>query len=319
MTPCVGFAEAVLTQKFLICKLNIMIPLIVIVGPTASGKSSLGIKLAKRFSGQIVSADSRQIYRGMEIGAGTVTEKETQGVVHHLLSFRSPKSPCNARQFQHKAIKAIKDIARRGDTPFLVGGTGFWIDAVCQNIQFPRTKPDAALRKQLAKKTTTQLFAILKKLDATKAKTIDRNNPHRLIRAIEIAKTQNKNQGLIHGPALFDCLYIGIRQGKTLLQQKIRKRFMQWLHQGFLDEVRVLMQQKVSRARFRELGLHYWLCYQYLRGEISKQECIDQSVISIWHYAKRQMTWFKRNNNIHWIVSYGEAQKLTRLFLNLND
>ena len=292
-----------------------LIRLIVILGPTASGKSALGIKLAKRFSGQIVSADSRQIYRGLEIGAGTVAKREMAGVPHFLLSFRSPRSPYSAEQFQRKAIKAIRSIANQGGVPFLVGGTGFWIDAVCQNTVFPSAKPDQALRKNLAKKTTLQLFDLLKKLDPTKAKTIDRHNPHRLIRAIEIARSRGTRQAATCGPKLFDCLYLGISQDKTVLRQKIRKRFMQWLRLGLLDEVRRLIKKGVTQARFKELGLHYWLAYQYLHGTVSKQEFIEQSVMSIWHYAKRQMTWFKRNKDIRWISSAREAQKFATEFL----
>lgn len=291
------------------------IPLIVILGPTASGKSAIGIGLAGKFSGEIVSADSRQIYRGMEIGAGTVTEQETAGIPHHLLSFRSPRSPYAVRQFQRKAIKTIEGIARRGAVPFLVGGTGFWIDAVCQNISFPDVKPDPKLRRQLSKKTAAQLSAMLKKLDPAKARAIDPRNPHRLIRAIEIAKSNGAARTLAYGPKIFNCLYIGVDRDKSVLQQKIRKRFGQWLRAGFLDEVRDLIKRKIPRTRFKELGLHYWLAYQYLHGSVSKQEFVEQSITSIWHYAKRQMTWFRRNKNIRWVRSERAAQKLVNGFL----
>ncbi len=295
------------------------IPLIVILGPTASGKSALAVRLAKRFSGQIVSADSRQIYKGLEIGAGTVTKKEMQGIPHELLSFRSPKLPYNAAQYKQKAVAAIKRIAKCGSVPFLVGGTGFWIDAVCQNILFPDAKPNATLRLQLSAKSTIQLFAMLKKLDPAKANIIDPGNPHRLIRAIEIARSKSKNKNIAYGPRQFDCLYLGISQDTSVLRQKIRKRFMQWLKQGFLDEVRGLMEQKLSETRFRELGLHYWLAYRYLHRDLSKQEFVEQSVMSIWHYAKRQMTWFRRNKQIRWIDSYQEAKQLVTAFLKKNE
>ena len=244
-----------------------------------------------------------------------MTEKEMQGVPHELLSFRNPKSPYSAQQYKRKAIAAIKRIAKRGRVPFLVGGTGFWIDAVCQNARFPDAKPDPALRARLAKKNAKKLLALLMKLDARKAKTIDARNPHRLIRAIEIAKSGSGGKKLAYGPKLFDCLYLGISQDKPILREKIRKRFMQWLRLGFLSEVRVLMERGLSEIRFKELGLHYWLAYQYLHGAISKQAFIEQSATSIWHYAKRQMTWFRRNKNIHWISSYRQAKQLTVAFL----
>ncbi len=292
-----------------------LIPLIVILGPTASGKSTLAVRLAQTCNGEIVSADSRQIYKGMEIGAGTVTKTETKGIPHHLLSFQNPKRPYNAHEYQRAAIAAIRKIARAGKIPLLVGGAGFWIDAVCQNLRFPNAKPDRALRKKLKIKTAQQLFSMLEKLDPEKAKTIDQRNPHRLMRAIEIAKMLGKHETLQTGPQLFSCLYLGIARDNANLKSKITKRFNRWLKAGFLNEVQALMKKKLSEERFRELGLHYWYAYTYLSNRISRDEFVTQSIVSIWHYAKRQMTWFRRNKNIHWVTTFREAKKLASQFV----
>ncbi len=161
--------------------------LIVILGPTASGKSDLVVKLAKKFGGEIISADSRQVYKGLNIGSGKITKKEMQGVPHYLLDVANPKRRFTVAQYQKLAFKKIKEIQRRGNIPFLVGGTGFYIQSIVDRIVIPEVKPNWKLRKNLAQKTTDELFLMLKKLDSDRAKNIDAKNPRRLIRAIEIA------------------------------------------------------------------------------------------------------------------------------------
>ena len=162
--------------------------LIVVLGPTASGKTDLSIKLAKKLGGEIVSADSRQIYKGMDIGTGKVTKKEMRGIPHHLLDVASPRARFSAAHYQKMALKAIGKTYKRGKIPFLVGGTGFYIQAVTEGLVLPEVKPDWKLRKKLEKKSNKELFLMLLKLDKKRAKAIDRDNPRRLIRAIEIAK-----------------------------------------------------------------------------------------------------------------------------------
>src|SRR3989344_2641304 len=173
--------------------------LIAILGPTASGKSELAVKLARNFKGEIVSADSRQIYKGLDVGTGKVDGRWRmadgkrqvfvyKGVPHYLIDFANPKKQFSVDDFRRKVNEAIADIVRRGKIPFLVGGTGFYIDAVARGIQYPNVPPNPKLRKHLAKKSATELFDILKKLEPARAKTIERQNPRRMIRAIEIAR-----------------------------------------------------------------------------------------------------------------------------------
>ncbi|MCC6290472.1 tRNA (adenosine(37)-N6)-dimethylallyltransferase MiaA [Candidatus Nomurabacteria bacterium] len=164
---------------------------LVIVGPTASGKSALAVQLAKKFDGEIISADSRQVYRGLDIGSGKITEKEKRGIPHHLLDIASPKRIFTVARYQKLAKQKIAEIIGRGKLPIICGGTGFYIQAIVDDLALPKVKPDSRLRKSLAQKTVPELFKMLQKLDSNRARKIDRNNPRRLIRAIEIAK---------HGP-----------------------------------------------------------------------------------------------------------------------
>ena len=166
--------------------------LIVILGPTASGKTNLSIKLVKKFKGEIISADSRQVYKGLDIGSGKITKSQMKGVKHHLLDIANPKRKFTVAQYQKLALKKIKQIQGKGRLPFLVGGTGFYIQSIVDGIVMPEVKPDWKLRKKLEKKTTQELFLMLKKLDPARAKTIDAKNPHRLIRAIEIVLKTGK-------------------------------------------------------------------------------------------------------------------------------
>ena len=166
--------------------------IIVILGPTASGKTALSITLAKRFNGEIISTDSRQVYKGLNIGSGKITKKEMKGIPHHLLDVANPKRKFTVAQFQTLALKKIQEIQNKGKIPFLVGGTGFYIQSVVDGIAIPEVKPNWKLRKKLDKKSVKELFLMLKKLDPRRAKNIDPKNPHRIIRAIEIVLSTNK-------------------------------------------------------------------------------------------------------------------------------
>ena len=169
--------------------------LVVIVGPNASGKSDLAVKLAKKFNGEVVSADSRQVYKGMDIGTGKITKEEMQGIPHYLLDVASPKRRFSVAQYQKKAIEAIKKIQKKGKLPILCGGTGFYVQAVVDGLVFPKVKPDWKLRKKLEQKSAKGLYEYLKKLDPERAKTIEKDNKRRLIRAIEIVlKTASRFQ-----------------------------------------------------------------------------------------------------------------------------
>lgn len=289
--------------------------IVVIVGPTASGKSALAVKLARKFGGEIISADSRQVYRGMDIGTGKITQKEMRGVPHHLLSVVSPKKVFTVGDYVPMAERALRDILRRGKLPVICGGAGFYILALVDKLQLPNVPPNPALRKRLKKKTASKLFALLKRLDPAFALRIDRNNPHRLIRAVEIARA------LGHVPPLtavspYDPLFIGITLPKILLAKRIHKRLLARIRAGMLDEVRSLVKQGVSVKRMHSLGLEYRYCADHIKGTLTKEEFLLRLESAIRQYAKRQMTWFKKEKRIRWVGNdLTKTERLVKNFL----
>jgi tRNA dimethylallyltransferase len=289
--------------------------LIVVLGPTASGKTELAIKLAKKFNGEIVNADSRQVYKGMDIGTAKPTKKEMRGVPHHLLNVASPKRKFTVAQYRKLALKAIEKIQKRGKIPFLVGGTWFYIRAIVDGLVIPEVPPDWKLRKELEKKTQKELYKILKKLDPERAKTIEKENKRRLIRAIEICKKIGKVPPLKFNPLPYPVLVIGIKRNKRELMERIRKRFFEWLKRGLILEVIKLRKMGVSFKRIEEFGMHYREIARYLQGKISEKEMIENSIKEIQNYAKKQMNWFKKDKRVKWINNYREAEKLVRDYL----
>ncbi|MEA3344294.1 MAG: tRNA (adenosine(37)-N6)-dimethylallyltransferase MiaA [Patescibacteria group bacterium] len=291
--------------------------LIVILGQTASGKTDLSIKLAKKFNAEIVSADSRQVYRKMDIGTGKVTKKEMKGIPHHLLDVVSPKRKFTVVQYKKLALKAIRKIYKKNKIPFLVGGTGFYIQSIVEGIIVPEVKPNWKLRKKLENKNTKELFEILKKIDSKRSKTIEEKNKRRLIRAIEIAKTIGKSPELKKKPE-FDVLVIGMKKETQVLNKLIRKRLLKRFKQGMVVEIKKLHKNGVSWKRLEEFGLEYKLIAQYLQEKIEYNEMIEKLQKEIEHFAKRQMTWFKRDKSIRWVTNFQQAEKLLKKFLKLN-
>ena len=289
--------------------------LIVILGPTASGKSELAVKIAKTFNGEVISADSRQVYKGMDIGTGKITKKEMEGIPHHLLDVASPKRKFTVAQYQKLALKAINKIFRKGKIPILCGGTGFYIQAVVDGIVIPEVPPDWKLRKKLEKKSVKELYQILKKLDPKRAKTIEKENSRRLIRAIEIARKIGQVPALKKKPLPYPVLMLGIIKEKKGLSSLIKKRLLKRLKRGMIAEVKRLKNSGLSWKRLEEFGLEYRWVARYLQKKISYQEMLEKLQKDIEHFAKRQMTWFKRDKRIHWIKNYQEAEKLTKKFL----
>jgi tRNA dimethylallyltransferase len=279
--------------------------IIVILGQTTTGKSDFAVQLARvlAVSGveiEIISADSRQVYTGMDIGTGKISRKEMQKIPHHLLDVASPKKTFSVSAFKKLADKKIKEIVKRGHVPIICGGTGFYIDAIVDGVVLPEVPPNQKLRKILEKKSPQQLFSILKKLDPIRAKTIDEKNSVRLIRAIEIARS------LGHVPkATIDQKYavlkIGLALPDEILKDNIQKRLITRMKKGMLKEIQKLHNQGMSWKRMEALGLEYRYGALHLQGKITKQEMIEKLQIEIWHYAKRQKTWFKRDKDTIWI------------------
>ncbi|HEY4516297.1 MAG TPA: tRNA (adenosine(37)-N6)-dimethylallyltransferase MiaA [Candidatus Paceibacterota bacterium] len=273
--------------------------ILVILGPTASGKSEVAVELAKQFNGEIVSADSRQVYKGLDIGTGKITKKEMQGVPHYLLDVVSLKKQFSVSDYKKLADKAIDKILKKNKLPIICGGTGLYIDALLGKINIPEVPPNPKLRKQLESKPVAELFNILRNLDPERAGNIDAKNPRRLIRAIEIAlagpHSTSPSGRVSRGNTLkYNVLKIGIKIEEKNLKEKINKRIGGWMKKGLVKEVQNLHKGGLSWKRMEEIGLEYRLVALYLQNKITKEKLIDRIQIETWQYAKRQMTWFKR-------------------------
>jgi len=289
--------------------------IIAIVGPTASGKSDLAISLAHQFNGEIISADSRQVYRGMDIGSGKVTEAEQKQTKHYLLDVTSPSRQYTVAHFVRDAKRSLQTIYKHGNTPIICGGTGFWIDTLIYDLPIATVKPNKKLRKKLSKKSAAELYGILKKLNPARAKTIDKQNPVRLIRAIEIEKAGFLPRLPQKTTSPYHTLWIGVDPGISRLKKQIAKRLNSRLRKGMIAEVKRLHASGVSWKRLEELGLEYRYVSRFLQGKISRESLRSELQKEIQRYAKRQRTWFKRNPDIHWIHTAREAKRLARTFL----
>lgn len=319
---------------------------IFILGPTASGKSDMAIALAKKYDGEVISADSRQVYRGMDIGTGKVAKDRarkskiknkksalvsaffSEGIRHHLLDIASPKRNYNVTHFVRDAKKAITDIRKRDKVPIICGGTGFWAQALIEGVMFPAVKPDAVLRKKLGKKSAVELFKMLIKKDPARAKTIDRHNKFRLIRALEIIATLGavpplpksyKLPAYRRGRKAASCTIIALNPDKTMLRKNIDIRLKKRLRQGMIEEVERLHKEGISWKRLESFGLEYRNIALFLQKKISRQTMRDNILRESFQYAKRQLTWLRRfekmGAKIHWITDPKQATTIIAIFL----
>lgn len=279
--------------------------IVVIVGPTASGKSELAVRLAKKFKGEIISADSRQIYRDLDIGTGKVNGRWVRKVFlykkvpHYCIDVVSPKRIFTAAEYKKCAEAAIEDISSRGKIPIIVGGTGFWIDAVVYDLNLPQVPPNKKLRKRLEGKNTKELLKMLQKFDPNRARTVEQKNPRRLIRAIEIAKILG-NISPLKKMERYYTNWIGLNPGYKTLRRKIKHRAAKMLKGGLPQETKKLLQKGVSVKRIKEFGFEYKIVLDYLNKKISLDEARQDLIKETLRYAHRQMTWFKRNRKIKW-------------------
>lgn len=288
------------------------IKVISIVGPTASGKTKLAVKLAHKFNGEIVSADSMQIYKGMQIATAKPTVDETEGIKHHLIDFVSPDETYSVAMFVKDASRCIADINSRGKLPFIVGGTGLYVDSLLNNINFNEEQRDEKLSLELYKIYEEQgidkLLEMLSEFDIDSANRLKaERNPKRIIRAIEFYKItgititeQNEKSKLVKSP--YNPVKIGINfKDRAKLYERINKRVDLMLENGLVDEAKDVLSNKLSFTSVKAIG--YKELKPYFNGEKTLDECVEKLKMETRRYAKRQITWFKRDLDINWLYA----------------
>jgi tRNA dimethylallyltransferase len=281
--------------------------LVVILGTNASGKSELGIRLATHFGGEVISADSRQVYRGLDIGSGKVTPAQAAALKHHLIDVADLTEFYSLAQYQRAAYKAIDSIAGAGKLPFLVGGTGLYISAVVEGYELVDAPPNDPLRAELESLPLTELVQRLENAAPDAARRIDKSNRRRLIRAIEIAAAGQAHSAAHRNSPRYDCLQLGLTWPRELLVQRIEQRLNERLANGMIEEVAALRSRGVSDLRLDKLGLEYRYVGRYLRGELRSLDALRTELgIAIRQFAKEQVTWFKRDRRIIWLDPFGD-------------
>ena len=304
--------------------------IIIITGPTASGKTALSLKLAKKFNGEIISADSRQIYRGMDIGTAKASKKELKSVRHHLIDIRNPDQSYSLAEFKRDAIQAARDIISKGKVPFLVGGTALYIWAITDNPQIPEVKPNLKLRKllenQLKRRGVHYLYKKLIFKDPEAAYIIDPKNPRRIIRALEIMEALNKpfSQTRNKGPKLFDFLLLGMTIPARELKSNIEKRAQLMIKKGLVNEIRSLTKKYPASLSLGEAGdrenlssmdaIGYREIIRHLKEESAPDQALEEINKNTRRFASRQMTWFKKLP-VTWIKNQKDAENKIKAFL----
>ena len=292
--------------------------LIVIEGTNASGKSGLGVRLAEKYGGEIVSADSRQVFRGLDLGSGKITPEEMRGVPHHLIDVAEPNDFFSMHDFQRLAYQAIDSICARGKTPFLVGGTGLYVESVTEGYVMNDLKPDLEYRAYLETFETPELYQML--IQLRPGIEIDPKNRNRVMRRLE--KIHDGDEESVPNQPRYDCLKLGISWKPEVLRARIDERLERRLSEGMIEEVQRLMDEGATVEFLKKLGLEYRYITQYLIGEIPDwQQMIDALATAIKQFAKRQRIWFRRDPAIHWLdmeaQPFEQACEMIDRFLNL--
>lgn len=272
--------------------------LIAVMGTNASGKSSLGVELALRYNGEIVSADSRQVYRGLDLGSGKITPDEMKGVRHHLIDICDVNTFFSMADFQRAAYEAIDDIIARGKTPFLVGGTGLYIESVCEGYVLSGVQPDLEYRAYLETKETDELYRML--MEARPGMEVDPKNRNRVMRYLE--KIHDGDEMVSPRVKRYDVLKIGVTWDRDTLAERIDERLDRRMKAGMVDEVRGLIARGADRQFLMKLGLEYRFLTRYIDGEFaSEEEMCELLATAIRQFAKRQRIWFRRDTDINWL------------------
>ena len=292
--------------------------LIVIEGTNASGKSGLGVRLAEKYGGEIVSADSRQVFRGLDLGSGKITPEEMRDVPHHLIDVAEPNEFFSMHDFQRLAYRAIDSICARGKTPFLVGGTGLYVESVTEGYVMNDLKPDLEYRAYLETFETPELYQML--IQLRPGIEIDPKNRNRVMRRLE--KIHDGDEESVPNQPRYDCLKLGVSWKPKVLRARIDERLEHRLSDGMIEEVQRLMDEGATVEFLKKLGLEYRYITQYLIGEIpDRQEMIDALATAIKQFAKRQRIWFRRDPAIHWLdmeaQPFEQACEMIDQFLNL--
>ncbi len=302
--------------------------LIVILGPTAGGKTTWGLKLAKKFDGEIISADSRQIFKKMNIGTakakgewkrdGLRKTYYVEGVPHHLIDFLDPGKNFAVPEFRDKAVKWSKTAHKNGRIPIVAGGTGLYIHSLVDNLKIPSVAPNRKLRKSLKDKSNQELMKLLKALDPKSANNVDSNNTRRIIRALEVCILSGTpfSEQQIKGEPIFDVLQIGIDTPREVLYKRINSRVDEMMKLGLLKEVEGLVKQKYGWGLSSMSGIGYGQFKGYFDGEYDLDRAIELLKRDTRRYSKRQLTWFKRDDRIKWCKDYKKAEKLVKDFLS---
>ena len=300
------------------------IPLVIVAGPTASGKTALGIQLAKKFNGEVISADSMQIYKNLDIGTAKPSTDEMDGIVHHMIDIVDPQEAFSVERYCYCAKKVIADIHSRGKLPIMVGGTGLYIDNTVLETSFSAPKRDEALTNELRlfaeENGNEALYEILRKEDPQKAATLHPNDVKRVIRAIETVRSTGKTRSALDGESRpsqssYNCLYMAIDMDRDALYQRIESRVDIMIDNGLENEVRdcILPNRKQMTTALAAIGYREMLWY--FKGLCTFGEATELIKRNSRRYAKRQLTWLRRNSNIVWLDvsnAFNQAQQLIR-------
>ncbi|KYD00102.1 tRNA (adenosine(37)-N6)-dimethylallyltransferase MiaA [Heyndrickxia sporothermodurans] len=294
--------------------------LIVLIGPTAVGKTELSIYLAKQFNGEIISGDSMQIYKGMDIGTAKIKEEEMKGISHHLIDIKEPDEPFSVAEFQEKVRKEIYNISQKNKMPMIVGGTGLYIQSVIYDYQFSDAPGDATIRAQYEKQAKEEgnesVYQLLEKMDPESAKKIHPNNIRRVIRALEVihctGKTATEYQKQQETDLLYDVAIIGLTMERDKLYERINQRVDIMVNEGLIDEVKGLYDRGIRNVQSIQ-AIGYKELYDYFDGKITLDEAINQLKQNSRRYAKRQLTWFRNKMDVTWFDMTNEMERKKKI------